>query len=636
MTDAALSVRLAAGLRRSTRAAMAACRVARHTDLGAVSVKQVGAAGAADRAAFGQVADDFFGEERVAGGAFGDALDQPVHRGIGAEQLTDQRGGLCGAQGPQRDRLRPGHRRQRAAVFGAIGDQHHRVGVRDHGQKVGQHRLADFVDPVGIFDQVQCRLRPGDRCGIHQRREPAPPGIGLDVGQFDVGIGDAEQVVQQQQIFGVGAGNSGADACTSLLAVEVVHAQPGAQQPRYRVEWDVDGMGFAVGGEHLHAAVAGQCSRFANDAALADSRRSENADYPPDAPDRLVENSGDGVQLPSAAHQRGVVAPAVLALSGLGGQAARHYRLFRAFDTHQFRFGQLYGILNEAGGGRAQHHATRWGDRFHPLRHSHLFADGGVTQSPRADVAGDDLPRVQAHSQSQFHAVAALDLGREPGSLFLDVQRRRTCAKCVVLQGDWRTENRHDAVAGELIDHAAPALHHPCGPSDQLGHDLAPSLSTHRRRDIHRMHHIGEQHRHLLVLSRFGGGRYGGAALVAEFRVRWQFGTAGSARQPRRCHASTTHPRSAYAAPPRIGRLPADNGVIDAVLSASGRIVCAARIHAGSGMRQAPPMMPPKVDTPETPNALYCRRVGVLSRAMSSRLAARAAARSSSRSSSCC
>ena len=32
---------------------------------------------------------------------------------------------------------------------------------------------------------------------------------------------------------------------------------------------------------------------------------------------------------------------------------------------------------------------------------------------------------------------------------------------------------------------------------------------------------LGEQHRHLLVLSRFSG-QYGGAALVYRVRVRWQ------------------------------------------------------------------------------------------------------------------
>ena len=70
----------------------------------------------------------------------------------------------------------------------------------------------------------------------------------------------------------------------------------------------------------------------------------------------------------------------------------------------------------------------------------------------------------------------------------------------MVLQRDRRTEHRHDAVAGELVHRAAVALDDNGRAVDQLGHDLAQPLRADRRRDVHRMHHIGEQHRHLLVL----------------------------------------------------------------------------------------------------------------------------------------
>ncbi len=43
-------------------------------------------------------------------------------------------------------------------------------------------------------------------------------------------------------------------------------------------------------------------------------------------------------------------------------------------------------------------------------------------------------------------------------------------------------------------------LHHRGRTVDQLGHDLAQPLRTHRAGDLHRTHHIGEQHRHLLEL----------------------------------------------------------------------------------------------------------------------------------------
>jgi hypothetical protein len=83
----------------------------------------------------------------------------------------------------------------------------------------------------------------------------------------------------------------------------------------------------------------------------------------------------------------------------------------------------------------------------------------------------------------------------------LDVQRRQAGSRCMVLQGHWCTEHRHEAVTGELVDRPAEALYHRSRPVDQRGHDLAQALRAHRRRDVHGVHNIGEQHRHLLELG---------------------------------------------------------------------------------------------------------------------------------------
>jgi hypothetical protein len=66
----------------------------------------------------------------------------------------------------------------------------------------------------------------------------------------------------------------------------------------------------------------------------------------------------------------------------------------------------------------------------------------------------------------------ALDLNRQSRNFFLDVQRRQTRAKCVVLQGNWRSEDGHNPVAGELVHRTAIAMHHPARAVDKLGHDL--------------------------------------------------------------------------------------------------------------------------------------------------------------------
>ena len=125
-----------------------------------------------------------------------------------------------------------------------------------------------------------------------------------------------------------------------------------------------------------------------------------------------------------------------------------------------------------------------------------------------------------------------------PTRFLLNAQRRQAGADSMVLQRDRRTKHRHDAVTGELAHRAAVALHHRRGTVQQVGHDLAQPLRTHRRRDVHRMHHIGEQHRDLLVLRRCRGGRDRRTALVTELRVRRQLRTARPAHHGCRRHVT--------------------------------------------------------------------------------------------------
>ena len=96
-----------------------------------------------------------------------------------------------------------------------------------------------------------------------------------------------------------------------------------------------------------------------------------------------------------------------------------------------------------------------------------------------------------------------------------------------------------------LFDRAAVPLHHRRAAIGQLGHDLAQPLCTDRHRDVHRMHHVGEQDRDLLVLRRSGGVCERCTALVAELRVGRQFGAARPTEKPRRGQptATTCRPR---------------------------------------------------------------------------------------------
>jgi hypothetical protein len=74
----------------------------------------------------------------------------------------------------------------------------------------------------------------------------------------------------------------------------------------------------------------------------------------------------------------------------------------------------------------------------------------------------------------------------------LDRHTRQAGTNRVVLKRHRSPEHRHYAVARELVDRAAEALHNCGAAARKVSHDFAQSLSSHGRGDVHRMHDIGE------------------------------------------------------------------------------------------------------------------------------------------------
>ena len=129
---------------------------------------------------------------------------------------------------------------------------------------------------------------------------------------------------------------------------------------------------------------------------------------------------------------------------------------------NEFEVSEDSGVLYQAGRRLAQHHAAGRRGGLHPLGQPDLLTDGCVTRFARTDFSGDDLARVQADPQWQRGA-----------DVLLDVQRSEAGAESMIFQRGWRTEHRHDAVAGELIHRSAVALYNCRGAIEQVGHDLA-------------------------------------------------------------------------------------------------------------------------------------------------------------------
>ena len=137
--------------------------------------------------------------------------------------------------------------------------------------KVGQHRVADLVDPVQVLNDIDRRGLAGQRRGIDQRSQPPPPRIRIDLGQLHLGISDAHQVIEEHHVLRVGIGDFGPHLDPGSRGVQITHPGGCTQQPRHDVKRDVTGVRFAEGSEHLDTPGRCHCGDLAHQAALADA-----------------------------------------------------------------------------------------------------------------------------------------------------------------------------------------------------------------------------------------------------------------------------------------------------------------------------------------------------------------------------
>ena len=73
-----------------------------------------------------------------------DLIDERGHRGIRTQELGGKRPGLRIIQRCKRNSVRTRQTVERAAILRSVGDEHQRVGARDHRTELGDHRFADL------------------------------------------------------------------------------------------------------------------------------------------------------------------------------------------------------------------------------------------------------------------------------------------------------------------------------------------------------------------------------------------------------------------------------------------------------------------------------------------------------------
>src|SRR5437016_1098902 len=118
-----------------------------------------------------------------------------------------------------------------------------------------------------------------------------------------------------------------------------------------------------------------------------------------------------------------------------------------------------------------------------------------------ADLPHNDGARVQPDAHREVDpALAAQRLGIL-ALRALDRDGRRHRPHRVILKGDRRPEERHDAIAGELVDRALVAVHSLHEVYEGPVHDTVEVLRIESGRKRREADTIDEQHRHLLALA---------------------------------------------------------------------------------------------------------------------------------------
>jgi hypothetical protein len=179
-----------------------------------------------------------------------------------------------------------------------------------------------------------------------------------------------------------------------------------------------------------------------------------------------------------------------------------------ALHGHGPQWSHLYEAFGERQGVECQEDRPRIGELFHPRREMRGLTDGRIVHvKVGPDRPNDHLSRVEAHADANRDAVLPAHALRVLLYRLLHPERRVAGADGVILMGNGCAEERHDAVAHNLVDGSLVAvdrLHHAFQHGIQ---QLACLLRIAIGEQLHRPLQVGEQDGHLFSLTLDSGPR---------------------------------------------------------------------------------------------------------------------------------
>ena len=211
-----------------------------------------------------------------------------------------------------------------------------------------------------------------------------------------------------------------------------------------------------------------------------------------------VEQRGE-VGVP--AHERALVTAHHRAVGLDTLEPSSRYRFGDALDRHPLDGAEQRRVLDQSRGRCGAQNPARVCGRLHPLGHPDGMPDGGVPAWPETDLACDHLTGVHADPNLQIDVVAPHHVGRQATGQRLDLQCGDARPKSVIFECHGRTEQRHQPVAGELVDRPLVSLDDGRRPVEQLVHDFAQPLGVQGGRQRHRPDDVGEEDGDLLAFG---------------------------------------------------------------------------------------------------------------------------------------
>jgi hypothetical protein len=151
--------------------------------------------------------------------------------------------------------------------------------------------------------------------------------------------------------------------------------------------------------------------------------------------------------------------------------------------------------LGQAGGVRGR-------ELLHPRGETHGAAVGRVVHpGVVADAADHDLAGMQPHARGEAEAVRPLD-GCGPGPHPLEqMERSGAGSGGVILVGERRAEQRHDAVSGVLVHRASERVDALGQHLDEGAHQDVPDLRIDSPGELDRAREVDEEHGDVLALA---------------------------------------------------------------------------------------------------------------------------------------